>query len=235
MKKNMFWMGYIPTLAMVILLVLVAAIVGSKTVTVFSENAKVDNRHCIVIDAGHGGEDGGATSCTGILESAFNLEFALRLEPIFRLLGYPTKMVRRADNAIHTQGETIAARKASDLKARVRLANETENAVLLSIHQNYFSESKYSGAQVFYSKIQGSEAIAKALQTAFRETINPGSQRREKKATGVYVMEHVTCPAVLIECGFLSNPDEEANLRTAQYQKKMCCVIAVTVANHFAS
>ena len=235
MKKNLFWVGYIPILAMIFLLMLLFSLAGSKAATVFSENKTIDSRHCIVIDAGHGGEDGGATSCTGILESTFNLEFSFRLEALFRLLGYPTKMVRRTDTAIHTHGETIAERKASDLKARVRLANETENAVLLSIHQNYFSESKYSGAQVFYPKTGGSEDIAKALQKAFRETINPGSQRKEKRAAGVYLMEHITCPGVLIECGFLSNPDEEANLRTAQYQKKMCCVIAVIVANHFAS
>ena len=139
------------------------------------------------------------------------------------------------DTAIHTQGETIAARKASDLKARVRLANETENALLISIHQNYFSESQYSGAQVFYSKTEGSQTLANVLQNAFREKLNPGSNRREKTASGVYLMEHITCPGVLIECGFLSNPDEEASLRSPDYQKKICCVIAATVCGYFAS
>ena len=235
MIKNPFWLSYVPTLAMVIMLTMFASLAGSRAITVFSENNTTDNRHCIVIDAGHGGEDGGATSCTGVLESSFNLEFALRLEPLFRFLGYPTKMVRRTDTAIHTQGDTIAARKASDLNARVRLANETENGVLLSIHQNYFNESKYSGAQVFYAKTEGSIELAKLLQSKIRETVNPGSNRKEKMASGVYLMDHISCPAVLIECGFLSNPDEEANLRSVQYQKKMCCVIASAVMNYFAS
>ncbi len=235
MKKKTFWIGHIPVLALVMLLAILLGTFGTRTATVFSENASLKNRHRIVIDAGHGGEDGGATSCSGILESTFNLEIALRLEPLFRLLGYPTEMVRRSDTAIHTQGDTIAARKASDLKARVRLANETENALLISIHQNFFSESKYSGAQVFYPKTEGSQALANVLQNAFREKLNPGSTRREKPTSGVYLMEHITCPGVLIECGFLSNPDEEASLRTPEYQKKICCTIAATVSDYFAS
>lgn len=235
MKRKSFWLGYVPILALAVLLFIVIGFLGNRAVTVFAEKTPSKNRHCIIIDAGHGGEDGGATSCTGILESTFNLEIALKLEPLFHLLGYPTQMVRRTDTAIHTQGETIAARKASDLKARVRLANETENALLISIHQNYFTESKYSGAQVFYPKTEGSQALASVLQKAFCEKLNPGSRRREKTASGVYLMDHITCPGLLIECGFLSNPDEEASLRSPEYQKKLCCTIAATVSSYFAS
>ena len=235
MNVKTFWLGHIPIMALVALIALFAGLLGNRTVTTISENAIQKGRHCIVIDAGHGGEDGGATSCTGILESAFNLEISLRLDSLFHLMGYSTQMVRNSDTAIHTQGETIAARKASDLKARVRLANETENSLLISIHQNYFTESQYSGAQVFYPKTEGSQVLANALQNAFREMLNPGSNRREKPTSGVYLMEHITCPGVLIECGFLSNPDEEACLRSSEYQKKICCVIAATVSSYFAS
>jgi N-acetylmuramoyl-L-alanine amidase len=235
MNAKTFWLGHIPIMALVALIALFAGLLGNRTVTTISENTIQKGRHCIVIDAGHGGEDGGATSCTGILESAFNLEISLRLDSLFHLMGYSTQMVRNSDTAIHTQGETIAARKASDLKARVKLANETENALLISIHQNYFTESQYSGAQVFYPKTDGSQVLANALQNVFREKLNPGSNRREKPASGVYLMEHITCPGVLIECGFLSNPDEEASLRSPDYQKKICCVIAATVSAYFAS
>ena len=235
MRKMKFWIGYVPVMTIIMLFALFSGLMGNRAVIVMTENAPLQDKHCIVIDAGHGGEDGGATSCTGVLESTFNLEIALRLDSVFHLLGYPTKMVRKTDTAIHTQGETIAARKASDLKARVRLSNETENALLISIHQNYFSESQYSGAQVFYARTEGSQALAGQLQMALREKCNPGSKRKEKAVSGVYLMEHITCPAVLIECGFLSNPDEEACLRNADYQKKLCCTIAVTVSRFFAS
>lgn len=190
MKRANWWIGYIPVIAAVLMMTLVLASFANRAATVFTENKMIRNRTCFVIDAGHGGEDGGATSCTGILESTFNLDIALRLDPLMQLLGYPTAMIRTTDTAIHTEGQTIAARKSSDLKQRVLIANTTKNAVLISIHQNYFRESKYSGAQVFYPRTSESDAIAKALQNAFRETVNPGSQRQAKPASGVYLMEH---------------------------------------------
>lgn len=201
---------------------------GNRAVTVISENLSIERKHCIVIDAGHGGIDGGATSCTGKLESAYNLEIALRLNDLLHFLGHETKMIRTTDVSIYTKGETIAQQKISDLRERVRICNETENAVLLSIHQNNFSDSRYSGAQVFYPTTKGSDSLAKQLQDAF---IHLGSTRQTKRAEGVYLMEHIQCPGVLIECGFLSNPEEEANLRSPEYQKKLCSVIAATVSN----
>ena len=116
---------------------------------VFSANTE-DSIPLIIIDPGHGGEDGGAISCTGVSESKLNLEISLRLNDLLNLLGYDTCLIRDSDISIHTKGETIAQKKASDLKERVRIVNETENAVLLSIHQNQFPDSRYSGPQVFF-------------------------------------------------------------------------------------
>lgn len=232
-KQLSRWMQFIPIYAMIFLIAIVLALLGSETATVMSESSPLEGRHCIVIDAGHGGEDGGATSCAGILESKYNLDIALRLEKVFQLLGFQTKMVRTGDHAIHTEGETIAARKASDLKERVKLANGTDNGLLISIHQNYFSESQYSGAQVFYPDTEDSEALAKLLQSNIRNTLNPGSTRQAKKASGIYLMEHISCPGVLIECGFISNPQEEAKLRSMEYQKILCCVIVTAVSDYF--
>lgn len=205
---------------------------GNRAITVISENLKIERKHCIIIDAGHGGEDGGATSCTGKLESGYNLEIALRLNDLFHFLGYETKMIRTTDTSIYTKGETIAQKKVSDLKERVRICNERENAVLLSIHQNNFSDSRYSGAQVFYPATEGSELLAKNLQDAFKATLNPGSNRQTQKSEGVYLMEHIQCTGVLIECGFLSNPEEEAKLRSPEYQKQLCCIIVSSVSNY---
>ena len=203
---------------------------GNRAVTAFAESRPVVRENRIVIDAGHGGEDGGATSCTGVLESAFNLDIALRLDDLLHLLGYETVMVRTTDTSVYTSGQTIAQKKASDLRERVRLVNETENAVLVSIHQNIFSDSKYSGAQVFYAGAGDSEALAKAMQTAFISTVNPGSNRQAKRSSGVYLMENIDCTGILVECGFLSNWQEEAKLRSESYQKQVCCVIAATVS-----
>lgn len=216
-------------------LFVVTAFAGSRVVTVAAESVSIVRQHVFVIDPGHGGIDGGATSCTGVLESQLNLEISLRLNDLMHLLGYETCMIRTTDESVYTQGETIAAKKVSDLKHRVQMVNEAENAVLISLHQNQFSDSRYSGAQVFYAKDEESRKLAQQLQSAFLQTINPGSHRKIKKAEGIYLLEHIQSPGILIECGFLSNPREEAALRSDAYQKKMCTVIACVLSTHFGS
>lgn len=215
--------------------VLAAAQWGSYTATVLAESKPLPRDCCFVIDAGHGGEDGGATSCTGRLESGYNLDIALRLRDLLELLGRDTRMVRTTDTAVYTKGETISQKKVSDLKERVKMVEETQNALLLSIHQNYFSDGRYSGAQVFYADTPGSQALAESLQRALVSALNPGSNRKCKKADGVYLMEHITRPGVLIECGFLSNNQEEALLRSPTYQKRLCCVIAAIAIQNVAN
>lgn len=213
----------------VLAVLLIAAVVGSKTVTVLSENAPIVDRRCIIIDPGHGGVDGGATSCTGVLESNLNLEIALRLQDLCRLLGMDTYMIRTTDCSVYTEGASIAAKKVSDLKERVRIINSMDNPILVSIHQNYFSDSRYSGAQVFHNGDPRSKTLAEMLQNSLIKTLNPTSKRAVKKADGIYLMQHINCCGVLVECGFLSNPEEEAQLRNKVYQKKLCSVIAATV------
>lgn len=227
MKKERKWMAVYCAAA---LLTLLAARWGSRAVTAFVENSPVEREAVIVIDPGHGGVDGGAISCTGVPESRFNLQISLTLNDLFHFLGFQTKMIRSSDISVYREGDTIARKKISDLKERVRMVEETENALLLSIHQNTFPDGRYSGGQVFYASTGGSQALAEAMQKSFVTHLNPGSSRKEKKASGVYLMEHVRCPALLIECGFLSNPQEEAKLRSREYQQKLCCVIGTTVA-----
>ena len=227
-KKNWF---YLP----VIVLAAAAVILGDRTVTVISESIVPDRGACIILDAGHGGEDGGTTSFSGVTESGINLEIALRLNDLFHLLGYETKMIRTTDVSVHTEGNTIAARKRSDLNNRVRMIRETEDALLLSIHQNYYPDGRYSGAQVFYADTEGSQALAEALQTAFAASVNPGSRRKSKAADGIFLMEHIGCTGVLVECGFLSSPEEDVLLQSKDYQQKLCCVIASTVSVYLSN
>lgn len=235
MKKRSLFAHLIPIYAAVFVGFLCVTHLGSRVVTVAAENAPIQNRRCIVIDAGHGGIDGGATSCTGVLESQLNLEIAVRLNDLFQFLGFHTRMIRTTDTSVYTEGNTIAAQKVSDLKQRVKIVNETENAILISIHQNTFSDSRYCGAQVFYAPDINSQRLAKNIQESFIQTLNPGSHRQSKPSDGIYLMQHIENPGILIECGFLSNPEEEARLRSADYQQKIACVIVSELAKNNAN
>lgn len=232
MKKYCLRFGLLYIGVTVIFLLLIA--VGNTAVTVVSKSQPIIRSTMIVIDAGHGGEDGGATSCTGILESQLNLEIALKLNALCHLLGFETKMIRTSDVSVYTEGTTISAKKASDLRRRVQIVNQTENAVLISIHQNTFSDSRYSGAQVFYAETDGSREFAELLQQHLT-LIDRGNHRHIKPAHNIYLMQHIKKTGVLIECGFLSNPSEEAMLRSAMYQKKLCSVIATGLCQYINS
>lgn len=211
-------------------LVLFGTFLGNRAVMTITETKPMERNCRIIIDAGHGGEDGGAVSCSGLNESSYNLQIALRLDDLFHLLGFDTVMVRTTDTSVYTRGETIAQKKVSDLKKRVSIVSQTHNPLLISIHQNTFPESRYSGAQVFYAKTAGSDTLAKQLQEVLVKTLNPGSRRKAKQSSGVYLLDKIQSPGILVECGFLSNPQEEAALRSPEYQKKLCCVIASTAA-----
>lgn len=224
MKKT--YLTLLPAYILIVFCLILGTYLGGRAVTVISENLPTENRKCVVIDAGHGGVDGGAVSCTGVYESQINLEIARKLDDLCHLLGIDTKMIRTTDCSVYTQGNSIASKKVSDLKERVRITNETENAIIVSIHQNKFVQSQYSGAQVFYAPTQDSDILAKTVQDKYTKFLNPASNRKIKKADGVYLMQHINCPGILIECGFLSNPEEEAMLRSNEYQKKISCVIA---------
>lgn len=224
------WIGFVPFYLLVAILFIAIAQGGSSAVTTLKQNSPVERKYTIVIDAGHGGVDGGATSCSGVLESQINLEIALRLEDMLHLLGVDTLMIRRTDESVYTEGNTIGAKKVSDLKNRVQTVNQTPNAILVSLHQNTFSNTRYRGAQVFYGGTEKSIRLAKELQQMFVTVLNPGSRRQPKPSKGIYLMEHVSCTAVLVECGFISNPEEEALLRNASYQQNICAVIGATLS-----
>lgn len=204
--------------------VLLSAALLSRISTAVAVSAVSASAPVIVIDAGHGGEDGGAISVSGVKESELNLAISLRLNDMLRFLGAETRMIRTEDISVCTEGETIAQKKVSDIRNRVAFVQDTPNAVLISIHQNQFPEEKYRGAQVFYAS--GSEALAEALQAGLIAQVDPNNHRACKPAKDIYLMEHVSCPAALIECGFLSNYAEEQLLREPDYQKKIAAAIA---------
>lgn len=182
----------------------------------------------IVIDAGHGGIDGGATGVSGAGEKGINLAVSERLEAILGLMGFDTVMTRTTDDSLATEGDTVRQQKQSDLRNRVEIVNSQASAILVSIHQNHYSDGRYSGPQVFYSP--GAESMAAKLQEALNQALSPASRRTAKEASGIYVMEQIAHPGVLVECGFLSNAAEEQKLLDAEHQKKLACIIAAVVA-----
>ena len=232
MKKTSFWAALYGVVALVFLL---TVYFGNHAVTVISESMPIERSHTILLDAGHGGEDGGTSSCTGRPESTYNLEITLCLNDLLHLLGYDTKLIRDSDISVYTKGETIAQKKVSDLKERVRMVSETSGALLVSIHQNHFSDSRYSGAQVFYANTPGSKELAGQLQAAFVSTLNPGSRRAIKKGEGIYLLDHIDCTGILVECGFLSNPQEAEKLATKAYQQKLSAVIATELSRYLSN
>lgn len=197
----------------------------------FSEQIPV-----LVIDPGHGGEDGGAVASDGTVESHINLSIASTTADLARLLGWKIVMTRDEDISIHdSSAKTLREKKVSDLKNRAQLCNSIENAILVSIHQNSIPAAKnVQGAQVFYNEITGSYELAQEIQTILNQTLNSGHTKESKQmGSNNYLMRSVEVPAVLIECGFLSNEAETQLLKTPEYQLKLSLCIVASVTNHF--
>lgn len=229
MKK---WGWFVCLYIMVISISIGVAHLGSEAVTAFQQNRPIDREVCIIIDAGHGGEDGGAPSSSGIPESQINLEISFRLNDLLHLLGYKTHMIRTTDTAIYTEGKTLSEKKVSDLKNRVGIVNQTKNALLVSIHQNTFPDGRYSGAQVFYNA--DGKQLAEQVQESLIHSLNPGSKRHAKHSKGIYLMEHIQRPGILVECGFISNTEESSKLCSVAYQQKLAIVISTQIARYCA-
>ena len=183
--------------------------------------------HVPVIDAGHGGEDGGAPSISGVNESEINLEISAKTEWLMRFYGIRPVVVRREDISLHgPNANTLREKKREDLKARVKIVEDCPNAVLISIHQNTFSDAQYSGLQAFYSREYGSKELAEIIQNMTQTSLDTNNTRSVSKVSdNVYLMDNVTCPAVLVECGFLTNIAEEQLLRDDTYQTKLASVL----------
>ena len=184
-----------------------------------------------VIDPGHGGEDGGAVSTDGtVVESQLNLEISIRLRDLADFLGVETVLLRDTDTALYTEGETLREKKRSDLNHRLEIIEGTSNALLISIHQNFFEQSQYSGAQSFYTLVGKSRACAESIQEKLRQAVDPQNDRVAKRiGEDVFLMNHVTCPAVLVECGFLSNTEECQRLQQEEVQKRIVIAIAAGI------
>ena len=193
----------------------------------------------VVIDAGHGGIDGGAVGADGTLEKEINLAVAKRLEAICCLTGVECVMTREEDSLLADESMK-RFRKMTDLKNRLevvkRLESEGKSPILISIHMNNFSSPEYSGLQVWYSpNSERSAVLANCLQDYAKNYIDSANNRKVKKAgSAIYMLDRVTSPAVLVECGFLSNTAEREMLKSEAYQTKLAVVIYSAVCEYSA-
>lgn len=184
---------------------------------------EASEKRTVIIDAGHGGEDSGAIGVSGVLEKDLNLEIAAELGELFTKEGYAVVYTRTKDKLLYEEHQNIKGiRKISDLKNRCKIAAEYPNSLFVSIHMNSFSNQKYSGLQVYYSpKNEESRNLASSVQTSVKNSLQTENERKIKKGEGMYVLENVDNVAILIECGFLTNPDECEKLSQKEYQKSL--------------
>lgn len=206
-----------------------------KAQSVSAQITEAPIRPTVIIDAGHGGADGGCVSINGRCEKDINLSISLSLRDMLTIMGYDPHCTRETDISIHSDGvEGLAKQKKSDMDNRLALINKYDDAIAVSIHQNQFTDSKYSGAQMFYSpKISGSEKLADIMQKQFVSKLQPENQREIKQVGNeLFLLNNAKCPSVMIECGFLSNQQEADKLESEEYQKQVAFTIFGGIAQY---
>jgi N-acetylmuramoyl-L-alanine amidase len=197
-----------------------------STIATESNSAAYDKT--VIIDPGHGGPDGGAVGVDGVVEKGINLAISLKLRSFFIASGYTVIMTREDDRTICDNGSnTIRSMKSTDLHNRLKMIKAHPKAVFISIHQNIYEDSKYSGAQVFYSPNNNdSKNLAQLLQTDIKTMLQPENEREIKPAQdNLYLLYYAKSPAVMVECGFLSNAAECKKLEDDAYQNQMAFAI----------
>lgn len=188
----------------------------------------------IVVDAGHGGIDGGAVSRGGIYESHINLEIALKLRRLLEQSGAIVILTRDTDMGLYSDRGRIRDKKNEDLRNRKDLINSSEADILISIHLNAFPQTQYYGAQTFYPKdSEKSKKLAELIQEELLRVLNNDNHRVSKVKSDIYLMQETKLPTVLVECGFLSNPMEERLLQQPTYQEKVAWSVYIGVLRYF--
>lgn len=206
--------------------------INKKTIATMS--VPVTNR-TIIIDAGHGGEDGGAVSSNGVSEAQINLSIALKIQKLLEQSGATVILTRSDDNAIYDiDSKTLRQKKNSDLKNRVKIGNTSTADLFISIHLNKIEQSQYYGWQTFFKdgNEQGKK-LATCIQNNLNESIQKENKRTPLKISNIYIIKNVEIPTTIVECGFLSNPEEEKQLQTDEYQNRLAWGIYNGIMDYF--
>lgn len=236
MKKTTLY-EYSKTIIVILVFSVITSFFGviqylsERTVNVSANSKKQDL--CIIIDAGHGGEDGGAVGTGGTLEKNINFAISSYLFDMLDITDLNVVMTRTQDKMLY-QEDQIHRKKFFDLKNRVEVANDYNAPLFISIHQNKFPIEKYNGLQVYYSgNNKKSLNFATIIQEKTKKHLQPYNNRKEKVAgKNIYLLDKLTCPAVIVECGFLSNPAEEKLLCDSEYQKKIAFIIFSSIMDY---
>ena len=218
---------FVQILIVVIISALIVNVSSSFANYVMSPSADY-SQTVIVIDAGHGDFDPGAIAHDGTLEKDLNLHIALKLADFFRANGFTVVMTRTDDVTMTGNGPSEAtSRKRNDTQNRAALSDSFSNAVMISIHQNAFSDRSQHGTQIFYGqKNEHSKAIAEAIQASMARYLQPDNERKCKRGyDSIYILKTVENPLVMIECGFITNRDELELLKDSEYQQKLAFCI----------
>ena len=187
----------------------------------------------VILDPGHGGEDGGAVGAGDVYEKDLNLAIAKEVESYLKMNGISVICTRNEDILLYDRNVDYKGRKKMlDLAARLKISRETENSVFVSIHMNAFPQTQYSGLQVYYSPNDDTSAdLAALIQNNTKSLLQPTNTRKIKPASSnIYLLDRITTPAVLVECGFLSNAEECALLSDAEYRQKLSLILANAIA-----
>ena len=222
-------------------LLLLATALGLGNLIFSSENggflntSAEDEKITVVIDPGHGGRDGGAVGEDGTLEKELNLAVALKLKAVLESADIRVIMTRETD--IELASPDSSHKKADDLKARLQLARDQQNAIFISIHMNKFPVEKYRGLQVYYSENNPeSLTLAQTVQDTVQDSLQNTSDRKVKPAgDSIYLMKNLEIPAILVECGFLSNEAERELLKDEDYQKKLALCLSAALLTYISS
>lgn len=224
MKKMELFMGII------MLCIVYAFSINAKGKSVGVYNQTKDNI-VVLVDAGHGGDDPGKVSLNNDLEKDINLAIALKLEEILRSQNIEVLMTRREDKGLHQEG--ASNKKISDMKTRTDMANKNNVDIVISIHSNSYVDGDVCGAQVFYyGKSEKGEKLAKFIQNNVSKVSVLNSKRSAKANSDYYIIKNVSNPAVIVECGFLSNVAETALLKNEDYQRKIAWSIHMGILEY---
>ncbi len=221
-------------------LIFLGIICSMCTITAsFAENISVSAPICdtptVIIDAGHGGFDGGAVAKDGTVEKDINLEISLKLSELLKFSGVDVILTRSEDISTEDTGNSIPSKKKSDLRNRLEIMKQNPDAIYVSIHLNKFTTSAANGTQVFYSpNFDESELLGDSIQKSVVSLLQPDNTRVIKKGTSsTYLLHNAKVPAVIVECGFLSNPQELEKLKDSDYQSQMAFSVMGGILDYF--
>lgn len=222
----------------IIMLILISTFTYSintkKENTISTSSLPVSNK-VIILDAGHGKPDEGASGSTGTTEESINLAITKKVQKLLEQSGSTVILTRSDENGIYNQDEdSLRNKKVSDIKNRVKIGNESSADIFVSIHLNKIEQSQYYGWQTFFKQNnEQSKKLAQNIQQSLNESIQKENKRETLKISGKYIIDHVEIPTSIVECGFLSNPEEEKLLQQDEYQSRLAWGIYTGIMNYF--